>query len=247
MKQEYDLVIVSALGLERKYLQKLLSSQKRHADFAFPFISGSCKTSPKYRIGLIQCGVGAANAARNLTDFLDQVDVKQILVAGLCGSLSPQFRIGDLFIPHRIVSTENSSEISCDTFFKRKQSNHSEKTLLSSSEPVTTVASREQWHAQTGATCVDMESYALAVIAQKRRINFCVIRAVSDDVQSELDPRLFDLLKESGEPNIRKVIVHIIKSPKLLLTLYAMSSRANIAMNSIVQYLEKNNLASIKQ
>ncbi len=244
MKQEYDLVIVSALGVERKHLQKLFFSQVRHSDFAFPFISGSCKTSPEYKICLIQCGVGGVNAARNLTAFLDQVDVKQILVAGLCGSLSPQFRIGDVFIPQKLVSTEKPTEISCGTFFNRKQTDHSEIILLSSSEPITTVASREQCHARTGAACVDMESYALAEIAQQRRINFSIIRAVSDDGQSELDPRLFDLLKKSGEPNIRKVLVNIMKSPRLLLALFAMYSRANIAMNSIIQHLEQNNLTS---
>jgi len=246
MKQEYDLVIVSALGLERKFLQKLLFSRKRHSDFAFPFISGSCKTSREFRIGLIQCGVGAVNAARNLTDFLDQVEVKQILIAGLGGSLSPQFHIGDLFIPQGLVSSEKSTEISCDTFLKRKQSDHSENILLSSSEPVTTVASREQWHARTGAECVDMESYALAEIARQRGINFCVIRAVSDDLQSELDPRLFDLLKQTGEPNIQKLLVNIMKSPGLLLTLYSMYSRANTAMDSIVQYLEQSDFALMR-
>ncbi len=245
MNQEYDLAIVCALGLERKFLEKLLFSPKRHSDFSFPFISGACGTSRELRICLIQCGVGPANAAKNLTDVLEQVQVKHILIAGLCGSLSTRFRIGDLLIPQTILSTDNAPEISCDSFFNTEQNNHSGEILLSSNQPVTTVASREKWHAQTAAVGVDMETYSLAETARQRDIKFSVIRAVSDDVQTELDSRFIHLLKDSGEPNILKVLVSIVSSPVLLLALYAMYFRANIAMDFMMKYLEQNDLASI--
>ncbi len=242
MKQQYDLAIVSALKLERKHLQRLLVARKREPDFAFPLISGFLKTSRECRTCLIQCGIGAEQAAGNLSDFLEQVKVGHLLIAGLCGSLTERFRVGDLFIPHELLSAEKGSVIPCDSGFNSREADHSAETLLSVNTPITAASSRKQWHEKTGAACVDMESYALAEVARQRGVHFSVIRAVSDDTRSELDPRLINLLNVSGEPDHWNILCNLCRYPQLLPRLFPMFSRANLAMNSITTYLKRKTM-----
>ncbi len=244
MKQEYDLAIVCALALERKFLQRLLCSRKFHSDFPFPFISGASKTSGKFPVCLVQCGLGPTNAAKNLMELLDRVQVKHLLITGLCGSLSSHFRVGDLIVPDRLISADPSSPPIRLPSFRGEHAETASGILISSSEPVITPASRERWHKQTGAVCADMESYTLAEIAQQHGLGLSVIRAVSDDRQTEPDPRVLNLLQENGEPDYRKILMGCFDSPGLLLTLFALFSRARTAMKNIVQELERNGFAS---
>lgn len=231
-------MIVCALGLERKALVTLLNSPQRHAEFSYPVVSGTCGRSQEFRVCVVQCGVGSSVAINNICDFLDRIETRHLLIAGLCGSLCSRFRVSEVFSPNAIVSTENESLITCDSFMGLNQ----DELLLSSSHPIVTAEARQEWSERTGAIGVDMESYALAKLARERGLSVSVIRAVSDDLETELDSRFIHLLKKSGEPNYLQVIWNIVRSPVLLPILYAMNDRAHLAMRAIVGNLQKCDL-----
>src|SRR5262249_32276989 len=66
-----------------------------------------------------------------------------------------------------------------------------------------------------GAAAVDMESATAAHFCWKRNISFVSVRAISDEVQTRLSPRLTALL--SG-PAVRpgRVLAAVLRSPGLL-------------------------------
>lgn len=245
MNQKLDLAIVCAMGLEWKALLKLLSHPRRCSDAAVSYDAGTLKNNEQMQVGLFQCGVGSASVKKNLVGFLDRVTPKHLLVAGLSGGLCSEIQIGDLFSPSKVLSTESEYSLPVEVFPGLKTQVEIEPVLLSSHCPLLTILDKQDANLKTGAVAVDMESYAIAKIAMQKGISTTILRAVSDDVQTELDSRLFGLLKDSGDPDYIKVLKELSRSPCFLLALLKMNRQARTAMQNLVDHLEKCDLGQL--
>jgi len=183
--------------------------------------------------------MGAAQAA--LDDAQDQARVRKtrpakadvVLVIGLCGGLAESLSEGRIVaytnclstdptrppIPtnpeftSRIVQVLASSNIRCD------------QVRGFTSPRIATNREHRLRLAQTGATAVDMETYAVLAAAARAGIPAVVLRVVSDSLDREL-PDLNRALTVDGALDGRKALGVAIGSPLRTLRLLAANKRA---------------------
>jgi adenosylhomocysteine nucleosidase len=128
---------------------------------------------------VLVCGGIGAEAARRAGEAVVKRYQPELLVsAGFAGALHPKLKVGDVFLPARIIDAKDSS---------RTEIGLGQGTLIS----VASVASSEQKArlvAAYGAQAVDMESAAVAVTAHKHGLAFAAVKAISDDAKFEMPP-----------------------------------------------------------
>lgn len=161
----------------------------------------------------------------------------QVLIMGLCGSLSPKYKVGD------VVLYENcrygGEVLECDRSFTSQlyQKFPTKVALVKSltSDSVVYLASEKRRLAESyAAEVVDMEGFAAVNILSKKGIYVAMLRVVSDDFQHDI-PNLNSAIDYEGNlkplPLAREMITqpiaafHLIKgSLKALKLLQQVSS-----------------------
>ncbi len=176
------------------------------------FYSGKLEEKP---IILVQSGVGLIAAAMTTQLLIDSFHPSQILFTGICGSLDPEYQIGDFAIPYkwlihdygyydssgfRLAMREDKRFIYYLTdpdllslagqvakqgigFNKIEGRVPAIKFSASGASGNSFIDQREkrQWlKSSTGADIVDMESGAVAQVANANEVPVLVIRSCSD-------------------------------------------------------------------
>lgn len=161
---------------------------------------------------LIQTGVGPEAAKTAAQLILSRQPMALMISTGFAGALTPA-AIGDVVIGTSACAgsydrtwRQNTETVSCDRAGLRcVQSVAAQVGIAAHIGPVVSVSrvvyraeDKEAISRMTGATALDMESAALALVAQERAVPFMVVRTVSDLVGEEL-PLDFNLfLKPVG-------------------------------------------------
>ncbi|HEV2380772.1 MAG TPA: hypothetical protein VG206_13390 [Terriglobia bacterium] len=196
-------------------------------------------------VSVIVSGMGPKKAMSTAQAVLDPAGVQRdhtrsaaktpdaVLVIGLCGGLTGSLSEGrivaytnclstdptsppiatDAQITGRIVRLLASSNIRCD------------QTIGLTSPQIATNREYRLRLAQTGASVVDMETYAVLSAAARAGVPAAVLRVVSDSVDREL-PDLNRALNEDGALDGRKALGVAITSPLRTLRLLAANKRA---------------------
>ena len=135
-----------------------------------------------------------------------------IVSAGFAGALTPA-AIGDLVIGTSVVAgsydrtwRQNTEAVPCDhAGLSCVQSVAAQVGITAHLGPVVSVAQvvyraedKQAIGRMTGATALDMESAALALVAQERAVPFMVVRTVSDLVGEDLAVDFNLFLKPAG-------------------------------------------------
>jgi purine-nucleoside phosphorylase len=141
-----------------------------------------------------------APAAALLVERLVKSGVKRIILLGICGSLSPNLRIGDLFIPTEGISEEGTSRLYLEEnppppdaeIIKeiRKGCNikgirPSEGIIWTTDAPHRETPDKIGHYNKEGALTVDMEFTALSAVARFHKIRFAALMVVSDEIFRE--------------------------------------------------------------
>ncbi|OKH30714.1 phosphorylase [[Phormidium ambiguum] IAM M-71] len=138
-----------------------------------------------------------------LTQYLENdfsLSPSRVLIMGLCGSLSPKIKVGD------VVLYENcryeGEVLECDRSFTSQIYNHlkTKVALVKSltSDSVVYSASEKRSLAETyAAEVVDMEGFAALTVLSKRGISVAMLRVVSDDSEHNI-PNLNSAIDEKG-------------------------------------------------
>lgn len=116
----------------------------------------------------------AGEAAETLHEFSGG-DISLMVSAGLAGSLVENLKVGDIFCPATIYSTQSQgSAASLHTSAGRGG--------LVSAPGVAGEAEKKELHKTWGAEAVDMEAFAVAQAAQAHGYPFVAVKAISDEI-----------------------------------------------------------------
>lgn len=129
----------------------------------------------------------------------------QVLMMGLCGSLSSQYAIGDVVLYQNCFNLNREKiliEPKLNRLICQKLNNVSLVSGLTSDRFVATIIEKQQLAQNFVANVVDMESFAYLQFLQQKAIVVSILRVVSDDLKHDL-PNLESTIDETG--NIKPV------------------------------------------
>lgn len=182
-------------------------------------------------------------AAQHAAEQLADAGCTALAVFGVAGALSPRLRNGMLYCPERVLD-EEGGEYLADTAWRRRlqqqltASLHIEGTLLASASPLLTAEAKTAAHRRFGALAVDMESAAVAKVAQQRSLPFVVLRAMVDEVDDAIPAALNNSVDAWGRPRPLPLIAALGRHPSLLSDLprlYSRMQRATQALRTAAQ------------
>jgi len=183
-----QLGIIFALPLEAHAFEQLITDSRIYhvADLT---IATGCLDSQQvaWTVG----GVGNAAAHRAAQLLCDGHDPRLLISAGFAGGLAPDLTRGQLVFPARVTvkATPSKPPIAVDPHIATelwKRHPPANRTLISLDCIAVNAAAKASLQQSTGADLVDMESWAVASVADGSGRDFLSVRVVSDTASESL-------------------------------------------------------------
>lgn len=211
-------------GLERH----LRPTQK----LAWPFLYARQAVRAGRRWILTANGAGPKNARVMAEHAARHLRVSLVVSTGLCGALDPGLRVNDIFVPGRIVDLDSG------TVFRTADDNTA--TLASGDRVLTTPSEKSFVRDLTGASAVDMEAGAVAVVAGDNNWPMRCIRVVSDTAEEGFALDLNAARDSSGRFQPGKILLSALSTPhRGIPELWHLSCRARQASRVLGDYLAR--------
>jgi adenosylhomocysteine nucleosidase len=183
-------------------------------------------------------GVGPRRASLASRTLLEN-GATALLSWGSAGGLSQQLSPGSLILPKTIIASDRFvyhvdpswHEDLCNRL-KGRVDFHT-GPLAESATVVRTPAEKAILFKQTGAIGVDMESAAVAAVAQEARVPFVAVRAVADSTGITLPYSALNACDEFGRLNFLKLIRGIAARPTELFLLVCLARDYRAAQNTL--------------
>ena len=184
---------------------------------------------------LILAGVGqdsAAAAAQRLYD----AGAPGLVSFGTAGGLDPALPTGSLVVPREIIDDEGRRYASDgrwrDALMHRLSARipcH-EGALFSARRPAVQVTDKQEAHARWGAVAVDMESAAVARVAEHHRIPFLAIRVVLDGAGHGLPRAALVAFDAQGRLRLGALVRALAARPQEVAGLHRLSRQFRVSL-----------------
>jgi hypothetical protein len=143
-----------------------------------------------------------------------------IVIMGLCGSLSPTLKVGDGVLYQTCLDAKSSVSVPewfCDRSLLMSLQEHLQNsvtlvTAITCDRMVHRVADKQFLAQQSGAQVVDMEGAAIFSALKDTGIQTATIRVVSDDLQHEL-PDLSQAITVNGDLRPMALAQALLREP----------------------------------
>jgi len=189
----------------------------------------------------IMSGVGGNNAtkaAEKLLRFKPEID--GLISWGVAAGISPELDSGTVCIPQKIVgksgnrrTLQNSlrnyivSKVATQDFVQIKVNYTGTVDMLNS------VPSKKKLFNETSAHLADMESEALYRFCINKKLDYSIIRAISDDAYHSIPEVITRHTKESGEVNITSMLLNTLFLPDQWKPLYGLAQNFLLAQKNL--------------
>ncbi|WP_266181862.1 purine and other phosphorylase-like protein, family 1 [Dyella humicola] len=219
--------IVTALAAEAKALTR----QRLHPQKLTPLGNGA---------NLWLSGMGPEAARQGALALID-AGATALAVFGVAGALAPGLRSGTLLCPHRIFD-EQGRDYTPTPSWRAALSQRldagglaltMEGSLLSLPAPLSSAAEKTAMRDRHLAVAVDMESAAVAAVANERHLPFVVLRAIVDESDDEIPLELQAGVDAWGRPHLVHMLVAMARHPALLKRLPGLASRMGKATRAL--------------
>ncbi|MEY3026556.1 MAG: nicotinate-nucleotide adenylyltransferase [Planctomycetota bacterium] len=180
------------------------------------------------RFGKLPCvttGPGA-DAIRRAFAARDRWPVAQpsmVILLGVAGGLDPALPSGAAVLIGRALADDGAPPIDSGLPFLPA-------SAVATTCIVRTPEAKAALRAATGASVVDLESYAFASCAHSAGLPRAIVRGVSDGARDTLPEGLDGLIDARGETRLSRVIASILRRPTLLSELVRLAPVARAAM-----------------
>ncbi len=195
---------------------------------------------PKNRLVALS-GMGPQAAARAAQDLV-AAGAGALLSFGLAGALDPKLQPGAVVLPQTVIDGAGGTYVAYDSWCDRLAAQVASITdaalaiggvLLSVARPLSTVESKSQAHADTGACAVDMESFAIAEVAARMGVRFAIARVVIDSATDALPLSVIRATGEFGGVNLARLAAGLLGAPADLSLLLRLPRRYRAAMRTL--------------
>lgn len=201
---------------------------------------------------LVACaGMGPVNAAA-AARLLITKGASRLISWGCAAALDPSLQAGDLTLADRLLNADNE-EIAIDAAWlahtramlagaflhKLGQPAIHAGLLTESTVVVTSSKAKKQLYSFTGALALDMESNAVAKIAQMHELPFLAIRAIADPADMGLPEAVVYATNPDGEVSIGKLSGYLALHPIQLPSLIKLGIYFNKAKQTLKQTADR--------
>lgn len=167
---------------------------------------------PKSLSEYARCGgVGGDNASATALTLTRLHPVDALVSFGVAGALSPSLQVGDLLNPITVIDLASGIELPAEPI-----SDQPAQRILTANRPILTAAEKQQCHQSYNAVAVDMESAAIARVAQAHKLPFFCVRVISDDARHILPEEILPLLVEDGSSRAWTLTRALLGNPGLV-------------------------------
>jgi adenosylhomocysteine nucleosidase len=190
---------------------------------------------------LAYSGAGANNA-QAAAQLLIAQGATRLISWGCAGALDARLQSGDLVLADTLITAEGET-ITVNTDWhqhvKTVLQEYKPKfvlycgSLLESKNLVATSHDKQQLHQKTKAIALDMESVAIAKVAQQHALPFLAIRAIADPVTMDLPKAVSHALNEQGDVELGKLLSYLLRHPSELKGLIALGQHFNAAKKTL--------------
>jgi adenosylhomocysteine nucleosidase len=163
-------------------------------------------------------GMGCAAAAAG-AEALVTAGATALISWGLAGGLDPQLRAGQIFLPSEIAACDGTV-LTSDSAWREglcaSLIGHpalSSGRLATSAAAVGSVAAKTALYRSTGARAVDMESAAIAAVAERRGLPFIAVRVIVDRAADEVPAVVLAATDGSGRVAVLPLLGRLLRRP----------------------------------
>jgi adenosylhomocysteine nucleosidase len=190
----------------------------------------------------METGVGAARTERALTWLFDVPRLgvvpyrpKLVISAGFAGSLQAEYRVGDIILASEVVDADGCARPT--TWPKRLPEGEwrpplNRGRLVTVDQIAATTADKLALAEKHGAVAVDMESAMVARWCAERCVRFTCVRAISDDLDMPLSPRLLSLVRD-GRVDVLRLLGSLLVRPRMIGEMWRLARQTSYASEQL--------------
>jgi adenosylhomocysteine nucleosidase len=192
-------------------------------------------------------GMGDAAAGR-AAERLIEAGATALMSWGMAGGLDPCIGAGAACLPREVLSVDGR-RYSVAAFWRDSLAALIATrrpvvcgNLLSVARPVDTVAAKASAFRETGAGAVDMESCAVAQVAEAHGLPFVAVRVIVDTAADAV-PRAVASASAAGQVRLGRLFLGLIRAPSDIPPLLRLARRYRVALRALASIGALGNLA----
>lgn len=185
-------------------------------------------------LGLVAIGGGLPAGAEQAAEALVADGAQGLISFGLAGGLDPTLRPGDIVFP----ATVRAAGVDYPT---SNLIGPRAGLLLAGTAIVATRAAKQALFQATSAIAIDLESGAVAQVAQRHNLPFAVLRAICDPAERDLPPAALSALDQNGAIGLWRVLASIAANPAQIPNLITLARDAANARRALMNAAQRMN------
>ncbi len=207
------------------------------------------KFHPKWRPYLTSAvsGVGAKNAAEAAKKLLATpgLPFDFVIVCGFAGGLHPSLQDHAIVAANSVMTYRGGkivTETKCPVlpqFFSENREPGPIGKLVSGDRVLSTQADKQRVEAQTGGLFVDMETAGAVEVLEESGVEWLALRVITDTSSADLPLDFNEFTKADGNPDLTRIICHVLRYPRLVLPLLSFGRNAKEAARLLASDLER--------
>jgi adenosylhomocysteine nucleosidase len=162
--------------------------------------------------------------------------VSALISFGLAGGLNPGLPPGTILVPETVI--DEGEFFACDPALIEWLGGANARSIMSAHEVAATAANKIARFGCSGAEAIDLESGAVARVAEAKNIPFAVLRAIADPATRNLPPAALIALNGAGEIGLLAVLASVFKNPAQIPALIALAQDAGKARIALIKKLQ---------
>jgi len=182
---------------------------------------------------LVRAGGGTPLGAERAAQALVRDGARSLISFGLAGGLNPGLKPGALLVPPAIV--EGNRTYVCDYALMTFLGGSTGASMLAGQKIVATAHEKALLYRRSHPAAIDLESGAVARVAQAQGLPFAVLRAVADPASLDLPPAARVALREDGSVALGRVLGSLLVNPRQLPGLLALGRYAKEGRAALLQ------------
>ena len=158
-------------------------------------------------IYLCLSGIGE-NSAKTAMKSLLKYNIQGVISWGVAGAIDPKLNVGDILISETVLYNDNKYTSSLSWLNKINQELQNNYSFINSGviatiqEICSSIEKKASLFENTGASAVDMESGAIAELAQSENIDYLILRVISDNANTVIPDVVIDYTDHLGRPDL---------------------------------------------
>jgi len=199
------------------------------------------------RVAWCVAGAGSEAAQRATRLLIDGHRPRVIVSAGFAGSLAPALARGAIVYPNQAMNRADNLPIEVAATGQGTSASplgssagSGDLTIVSVDQVVTTAAAKRDLAAASGASLVDMETYAVAKVSQAAGLACVSIRVISDDASQDLPKEIASLVQpQSGMRRLGAALGAIGRRPRAALDMWQLWEHAVVDGRTLAGAIER--------